>query len=303
MTTPVVYRFVNHELQSSPGGGQIVGGGLNIGLRNSTTTSLPGLLESIDSSVKNAVKGIEAGHSAGMGMAAGTIGRAAGTIAKIDDVTAVGNNLLAGKHLEAGMEFAGAFSGAAGGSAGGYLAAAAAQGIALAPAWRVAAVGAGIFLGDQTAGDLGKALVYNEWMQANAPSIAPNVALEPAATLNGTNYYVISSPDANGTPCTFVYTDSIAASGGDPLLMPNPSRYVPVANQDISRQVVNKVLTRTWLRPKHLARSVERHARPEPRGLRRRRRLLRAHRTCHRRRRGQHGGDPATGGAGDHLAR
>jgi hypothetical protein len=79
----------------------------------------------MDKYVKETVKGTEAWHgSGGAGSTgpAGGIGRAAGVIAKIDDVTAIGNNLLAGKFLESAMETAGVLAGPVGGGAGGWIA-------------------------------------------------------------------------------------------------------------------------------------------------------------------------------------
>lgn len=75
------------------------GANLNAGIQNTTVTPQPGMLESIAKPVKDSVKGTEAWHgSGGLGSTGpmGIVGVAAGSIAKLDDITVVGNNLLAG---------------------------------------------------------------------------------------------------------------------------------------------------------------------------------------------------------------
>jgi hypothetical protein len=124
MPNPNIYTLNNGAVQAQNGDGQTVGGNVATGIQNTTANAQLGVLEAIDKSVKEAVKGTEAWHvSGGLGATgpAGAVGHVAGVIAKIDDVTSVGNNLLAGKFLESSMEAAGALAGPVGGGAGGWL--------------------------------------------------------------------------------------------------------------------------------------------------------------------------------------
>ncbi len=247
MASPIIYQINNGStVQPTTGTGQAIGANLSSGLQNTTTNAHLGLLESIDKSVKEAVKGTEAWHgSGGLGSTstAGSLGIVAGAIAKIDDVTAIGNNLFAGKFLETSMEAVGALAGPVGGGVAGWATEGLTQLLGSFPNIRAGLIGASIFLGDKYAGDLAKEATYGEWVQSTAPVIPADAGLMPSQTINGVNYYVVSSPDQNGTPRTYVYTDSGNSAGSDPLLFPNQPRYMPVVNQDISKQVVSEVLT------------------------------------------------------------
>ena len=121
------------------------------------------------------------------------LGTVAGSIAKLDDITVVGNNLLAGQFLETSMETAGAFAGPVGGGFGAWVAHTSIHVLPSAlsnvPGIRPASVLGGIFLGDQAAGDLTKDFVYGEWVQATTPVIPSKANLEPAHNINGANYY------------------------------------------------------------------------------------------------------------------
>jgi hypothetical protein len=123
----------------------------------------------------------------------GVVGVAAGSIAKLDAITTVGNNLLAGQFLETSMETAGAFAGGVGGGFGAWVAHTAINVLpsvlSSIPVVRPASVLGGIFLGDQVAGDLTKDFVYGEWVQATTPEIPSKENLEPAHNINGANYY------------------------------------------------------------------------------------------------------------------
>jgi hypothetical protein len=246
MSGPNIYRYSAGAVQPTSGSNQTVGTAISTGFQNTTANPNLGGLEAMGKEFKEAVKATEAWHgSGGLGSTgpAGGIGKAAGVIAKIDDVTAVGNNLLAGKFLESAMEASGALAGPVGGGIGGYTATVLTGALSSFPAVRGLFVAAGIYFGDKYAGDLTKEFVYGEWVQATAPEIPANAGMLPAQTLNGYNYYVVSAPTANGVPRTFVYTDSGNSTGSDPLMFPNQPRYIPVVNQDISKQVVAQVLT------------------------------------------------------------
>ena len=91
------------------------------------------------------------------------------------------------------METAGAFAGPVGGGFGAWVANTAIHVLpsvlSSIPVVRQASVLGGIFLGDQVAGDLTKDFVYGEWVQATTPVIPSKANLEPAHTINGTDYY------------------------------------------------------------------------------------------------------------------
>ncbi|MDZ7919417.1 hypothetical protein, partial [Rhodoferax sp.] len=247
MANPPVYVFSSGAVQSQTGSAQPIGSNLNTGIHNTTANPQLGLLESIDKSVKDAVKGTEAWHGSGGLGSTGSLGAAgvvAGAIAKLDDITAVGNNLLAGQFLESAMETAGALAGPVGGVAGAWFAG---KAIGALPEFyaplRAPATLVSIFAGDKYTGDLTKEFVYGEWVQATAPAIPADANLQPSRTVDGTNYYVVSTKDQNGAPRTYIYTDSGNVTGSDPLLFPNQPRYMPVVDQNISKDVVKQVLS------------------------------------------------------------
>jgi hypothetical protein len=173
----------------------------------------------------------------------------AGRLATVNDVTTVGNNLQAGRFLEASMETAGFFSGVVGGAATAYGFQAGLQILGANPTGLVfRGVQAGFyFAGDQYFGNLGKDAVYGEWIRQAAPTLDNSLALNPTHTnADGTNYYVISVTGQNRQPQTFVFTDNPV----NPSMVSGTwNRYLPVVSQSVASEVVGTVLRQSGFDP------------------------------------------------------
>ena len=269
MAKPIVYELSVGGGVSAETANQLVGQQVSTGAGNTSITTQPvsGVVTGIGNyilsnvhinvvgtstsgDVMTPIKGVDSAVNQGLlGEGGKPIGSMTGALKQINDITAVGNNLMAGRILEASMETAGVFTGAAGGAGALYALQTGLQLAGISPTGlAVRAFSAGVFVyADIQTGDAGKDLVYGEWIRQAAPTLDNALALQPSYTnADGTSYYVISATGPDKQPQTFVYTDNpVNASMGSGEW----NRYLPVVQQQVAGAVVSAVLKDSGFNP------------------------------------------------------
>ena len=273
MPNPIIYQLNVDGIINATPVDHPVGQQVSSGAANTSTTTKPetGLVTNVGNYILsnvhiNALGGSPSGDvllpvngvmAAGNYNALGAEGKPVGTIAghldTVNDVSAIGNNLMAGRFLAASMEAAGAFTGGAAGAGSAFSAGAGLNALStflgLTPGGLMVRAGqaAVFYAGDQYGEELGKDFVYSEWIRQAAPTLSNSLAFEPAHTnSDGTNYYVISVTGPDKQPQTFVFTDNpVSASMGSGTW----DRYLPVVSQSIASEVVGSVLKDSGFNP------------------------------------------------------